>query len=596
MTRPARSTSREPRVYVSRLGRHHFSYLRGIAEGLDMHQTAQRYLGIKHGHEAITAHRQVADAVKAVARRHNEKAWRLIGLTVRLTLDPSRPTLEEFATERDLDGWSESDLAEFYADAYPPNKKTDRRQRLREAQLTLIRRMEGLAAETPSETDLVSGWFDDVIAERITAAGMGTLKELNSNISRGGRWYRTIAGIGAGKAKRIESFLATLLAREVQPAKPIFRLDAPPSLVAASLPVQIRPYLGSIQFGDQTAALLNARNDVEAVDAWVNARSGSTATATIYQRESRRLLLWLQYERGGKPLSKVQIGDCSAYLAFLQNIPARWISRSRAAPGALGWAPFRGPLSHKSQQQTVVIVASLFAWLQSAQYINTNPWPLINTKTGDDQTERLLDTKALSESAMSEVLRFVNAQAPSPSSNRILFILKFLESVGLRSSELLAAKLEDIRMEPEGWMLQVHGKGSKNRICVIPPRGLEALQNYLEARHLGSIESAPPSAPLLASTLDPLEPVGYQALYEHVKRWISRAVSASALPANERQKLAGATTHWLRHTFGTRAVAREVPLDVIQAQMGHASIQTTVSIYGRAPINRRSQELAKAFV
>jgi integrase len=292
----------------------------------------------------------------------------------------------------------------------------------------------------------------------------------------------------------------------------------------------------------------------------------------------------------------VQIGDCSAYLAFLQNIPAHWISRSRAAPGALGWAPFRGPLSHKSQQQTVVIVASLFAWLQSAQYINTNPWPLINTKTGDDQTERLLDTKALSESAMSEVLKFVDAQAPSPSRNRILFILKFLESVGLRSSELLAAKLEDIRMEPEGWMLQVHGKGSKNRICVIPPRGLDALQNYLEARHLGSVESAPPSAPLLASTLDPLEPVGYQALYEHVKRWISRAVSVSALPASERQKLAGATTHWLRHTFGTRAVAREVPLDVIQAQMGHASIQTTVSIYGRAPIKRRSQELAKAFV
>jgi len=64
---------------------------------------------------------------------------------------------------------------------------------------------------------------------------------------------------------------------------------------------------------------------------------------------------------------------------------------------------------------------------------------------------------------------------------------------------------------------------------------------------------------------------------------------------NERLKLRGATTHWLRHTFDTRAIARGVPMDVIQAQMGHASIQTTTSIYGRAPIRRRVEELKKAF-
>lgn len=86
-----------------------------------------------------------------------------------------------------------------------------------------------------------------------------------------------------------------------------------------------------------------------------------------------------------------------------------------------------------------------------------------------------------------------------------------------------------------------------------------------------------------------------QALYEHVRNWISRAVSASALPSNARMKLAGASTHWLGHTFGTRAILREVPLDVIQAQMGHASTQTTMPIYRRAPIKRRSDELSKAF-
>ena len=92
-----------------------------------------------------------------------------------------------------------------------------------------------------------------------------------------------------------------------------------------------------------------------------------------------------------------------------------------------------------------------------------------------------------------------------------------------------------------------------------------------------------------------MAPIGYQALYEHVKGWLNRAVSACDLPANERTRLLGASTHWLRHTFGTRAIARAVPLDVIQAQMGHASIQTTTAICGRAPIRRRVDELGKAF-
>jgi integrase len=252
-------------------------------------------------------------------------------------------------------------------------------------------------------------------------------------------------------------------------------------------------------------------------------------------------------------------------------------------------------LSRKSQAQAIVIVASLFTWLQAARYLPANPWLLVNQKTGDDASEKLLDTKALSETAVLAILKFIEAQPPSPSRSRMRFILRFMASVGLRSAELLSAKLEDFRLEPEGWVMQVHGKGAKNRIAAVPGQAFEALQEYLELRGVGTIESAPPEAPLLASTLDPMERIGYQALYEHVKGWFYKAISASALPLNERLKLSGASTHWLRHTFGTRAIARDVPLDVIQAQMGHASIQTTTAIYGRAPIRRRVDELGKAF-
>jgi integrase len=150
-------------------------------------------------------------------------------------------------------------------------------------------------------------------------------------------------------------------------------------------------------------------------------------------------------------------------------------------------------------------------------------------------------------------------------------------------------------MEPEGWVMRVRGKRSKNRIAAVPGKALHALQDYLLVRGLGTIQAALPTAPLLASAVDPMAPVGYQALYERVRGWLAKAVRASRLLANERERLAGATTHWLRHTFGTRSIAREVPLDMIQAQIGHACIQTTTAIYGRAPIKQRVDELGKAF-
>jgi integrase len=170
-----------------------------------------------------------------------------------------------------------------------------------------------------------------------------------------------------------------------------------------------------------------------------------------------------------------------------------------------------------------------------------------------------------------------------------------MEAVGLRSAELLSATLGDIHKEPEGWFMHVTGKGNRRRVVAIPGQAFSALQRYLNERGLGGIEAAPPQAPLLANVSDPMEPVTYQALYKHVRSWISRAISQAELPAKERLKLSRASTHWLRHTFGTRGVARGVPIDVLQAQMGHSSSAITTGLYGRAPLGRRADELQKAF-
>lgn len=572
---------------IRRLGPHHFAHLRAAAEGIDIRESAFRYLGIEHGHQSITAHRQVVVQVRAISRRRGDRAWRLIGLTIKVGAASDRPTLEEFIEERGLDGWSESEVAEMYADAFPQDPKAQRRQRLRERQLQLIRQLEGAVAETPKPTDMVDGWFEESIATRMIGAGILNLGELAKVVARGGRWYRAMPGIGKTKAARIEQHLWTLLDRSSAPQERVFSLPAP----SAQLQVIDRQEALPVQAG-----LIRVQTDNEAMELWIRARAGSEATARTYKREGLRLLLWLKQERAGTRLAEMSAEDCLAYMTFLQHIPDRWISRRKAAPGEPGWAPFRGQLTKSSYKQAVTIVSQLFGWLLSAQYIKSDPWRLVNKKTGDDREASLLDTKSISKGTMAEIQRVIDESLPSPSRFRIQFLLRFVPATGIRSTELLHARLSDFRLSDDGaWTLQVHGKGAKNRLVVIPGQAYDALQEYLARRGLGDLQSAPPEAPLLANATDPMEPASYQSLYETVRNWIKRSVRDSDLPAAERARASMATTHWLRHTFGTWAVAGEVPLDAIQAQMGHASITTTMNIYGKAPLKRRAAELDKAF-
>ncbi len=599
--------------FIRRLGPHHFAYLRAIAEGLDANASAQRFLGVFHGHERRSAHNQLIDAVRAIARRAGERAWRLIGMTIRAASPGAqRPTLQDFIDARGLDGWSEDEQVEMLEAAFPVDRRSVRRDRLRQRQIDLLRRLEHAESHPPRPSDLVSDWFDEVTAKRLIWAGHNTLADLARVIAAGGKWFRTMPGVGETKARRISTHLLTLIPAALPPERPFFPLrfiedagsDLPPlpspspaSLLPASLPSWTPlPSLIPSQPPAPVGSLLDATTDMQAVKAWLQARCSSEATAKCYLREARRLMLWLSRERVGRTLASMRVEDCLAYQSFLQHIPPGWISRDRHSPGQMGWAPFRGPLTPASQRQATTILGALFAWLAAAKYIQGNPWLIVNSDTGStDQTTQALDTKSISDVALDQIQRFIRSRPPSPSAHRIDFIVTFVETVGLRSAELIRAKVGDFSLQPEGWTLRVVGKGSKTRTVFVPRPAFEALQTYLAKRGLGGIETAPPDAPLLASAVDAVSPIGYQALYISVKRWFAKAISASSLSSRERNDLSGATTHWLRHTFGTKAVAREVPYDVIQQQLGHSSVTTTMNIYGRAPLKRRAEELGRAF-
>ncbi|ASM79216.1 integrase (plasmid) [Vitreoscilla filiformis] len=556
-----------PSAPMPRLGRHHFAYLRAVAEGLAPQACALRYLGIEHGHQARTAHRRVVDHVRSLSRRRGDRAWRLIGLAIRLVEDAPRPTLEDFADERQLDGWSQAELQQLYAEAFPVDPKTERRRRLRTRQLALLRELEQVAAQTPDPTDRIDGWFEPALAERLMAAGLLLLGDLRQRIQGGGRWWRGVAAVGVTKAARIAQHLDTLLPGSLALAGP-----AVPEIVAT-------PRLPLRTHADNAA-------DWDALQMWVNARAGSEATARSYRREGARLLLWLAQERQGRHLADMVAGDCLAYMAFLEHLPPHWQTRQ---------APFRGPLSLASRRQAVVILSGWFAWLAAAGLgRGHNPWMLVNRRTGDDAQADLLDSRAFTPEAWAALLDHVQRQDPTPSQVRMLFILKFVEATGLRASELVDVRLRSLRQHRGRWVLQVHGKGARNRLVAVPGQAEQALHTYLAARGWARWADAPADAPLLASTTDPRASICYATLYQTMKRWVRQAIEASALPEAERAVALRASPHWLRHTCGTRALERRAPLEVVQRQLGHADPRTTMR-YARTQLERLQNEMESVF-
>ena len=131
---------------------------------------------------------------------------------------------------------------------------------------------------------------------------------------------------------------------------------------------------------------------------------------------------------------------------------------------------------------------------------------------------------------------------------------------GLRRCEVLGLRLQDVRVA-ERRLFIANGKGGQQRFVPISARFFEHLATYLEQER-----------PADADT---------DAVFLVLKRpRRGRPLSAYGLDevldgARERAGLAHASCHELRHTCLTRLREAGMPLEAVQAQAGHASIEST---------------------
>jgi len=131
---------------------------------------------------------------------------------------------------------------------------------------------------------------------------------------------------------------------------------------------------------------------------------------------------------------------------------------------------------------------------------------------------------------------------------------------GLRRCEVLGLRLADVNAG-ERRLFIAEGKGGRQRIVPVSPRFFAALRDYLERER-----------PTTAAT----EKVF--VVLKGPRR--GRPLSAAGLDeilagARARAGLTRLTCHMLRHTCFTRLREAGMALEAIQAQAGHASIETT---------------------
>ncbi|KIG11261.1 Protein of unknown function DUF3701 [Burkholderia sp. MR1] len=161
------------------------------------------------------------------------------------------------------------------------------------------------------------------------------------------------------------------------------------------------------------------------------------------------------------------------------------------------------------------------------------------------------------------------------------------------------------------WTLTVIGKRRKQRTVPVSGATVAALRAHwqdrtrdFDAPHAHGPLIAPQWIPTTRTALERHDadaddaPYTVDAFGRLVRTAVQRLAKESAALADfstdDLVQLANTSAHAFRHTFGTRAVAREMPTDVVQAILGHASLQTT-SIYVRAERRRMLEAAARYY-
>lgn len=258
----------------------------------------------------------------------------------------------------------------------------------------------------------------------------------------------------------------------------------------------------------------------------------------------------------GKSPKRVRAADVLAFMTAQRS------GRRSVSEPPLQAVDDRGGVSTRTLRRRLSSVSGLYAFLDARGDVTTNPVPRGLPTRRERQRPRQGVPLVRESRTLPGVLTpaEVDALTSELRTHRDRAMVAAMMLGGLRRCEVVGLRLADLRVA-ERRVFVADGKGGHQRLVPISARFFEHLAAYLDTER-----------PADADT---------NAVFVVLKRpRRGKSLTAAGLDevlngARARAGLAHATCHELRHTCLTRLREAGMPLEAVQAQAGHASIEST---------------------
>ena len=286
------------------------------------------------------------------------------------------------------------------------------------------------------------------------------------------------------------------------------------------------------------------------IDAFIiylhNIRKTSENTVISYRRDLMKAQAYFK-EKGIEDVRRITSTNLNSYVLYLEKnkFSAATISRSIAS------------------------LKAFYHYMYREGMVNEDVSEILHAPRIEKKIPEIL--------SMEEVIKLLEQPAgETPKEIRDKAMLELLYATGIRVTELITLKLQDINMQL-GYL--VCRESGKERIIPVGSEAKAALGRYLEGTRETMI-SDKGSGYLFVNCSG--QPMSRQGFWKLLKYYAKKAGIAGDI-----------TPHTLRHCFAAHLVENGADLRSVQEMLGHSDISTT-QIYTNLTHNRIREVYAKA--
>ena len=226
-------------------------------------------------------------------------------------------------------------------------------------------------------------------------------------------------------------------------------------------------------------------------------------------------------------------------------------------------------LNSSSINRKLSVIKSFYDYLCQINLINLNELKTIVTQKLEKNLPKLLSEKEIQHLIDKSKEMYFENPTKNISYLRIQVILEILYSTGLRISELLNIKINQVANIKD--KLYINGKGNKQRLVIFNKNALDLLKNWISIM----IKNNKNKNSYLFENIHNIKVISRQQIYKDLKKL--------ALKTNtDVEKI---SPHSIRHSFASHMLNRGADLRSIQKLLGHSDISTT-EIYTQVRQNR----------